>query len=412
MCTLVTSGQVASNTLRPRSAASSCTALETPWALKMTMTSSGISCSSSTNTAPRLRRSSTTNLLCTTSWRTWICGPNTSSARLTISIARSTPAQKPRGLASLICMLFLEYWDLDRTSGYSTSDSLHRNDFHLEGDVLARQRVIEVDFHGVVLDGLDHAGHFTTGGVAEDDQQAVLQLHVAELVTGHGLDVLRAAGTEAALGLDHEAALVTGLEPEQGLLEAGQQAAITDLEGGGCLAGGGVHHFAAGQLQGEVQGDFGVVANSDDVGHVFVSFCFGGDSLSPCSQPFTRPLFCRSRALGARAFAPGAALLQNQTALPNQASFPQPRPHHTPAYAAGAPPSARFGRNISAISITAPTVIALSALLNAGKYQLWCQCTRMKSTTWPCRSEERRVGKECRSSRYTYHDNSVNICTN
>src|SRR5690554_7629073 len=55
------------------------------------------------------------------------------------------------------------------------SDSLHRNDFHLEGDVLARQRVIEVDFHGVVVDGLDHAGHFTTGGVAEDDQQAVLQ---------------------------------------------------------------------------------------------------------------------------------------------------------------------------------------------------------------------------------------------
>src|SRR5690554_1335468 len=220
-------------------------------------------------------------------------------------------------------MLFLEYWDLDRTSGYSTSDSLHRNDFHLEGDVLARQRVIEVDFHGVVVDGLDHAGHFTTGGVAEDDQQAVLQLHVAELVTGHGLDVLRAAGTEAALGLDHEAALVTGLESEQGLLEAGQQAAITDLEGGGCLAGGGVHHFAAGQLQGEVQGDFGVVANTDDVGHVFVSFCFGGDSLSPCSQSFTRPLFCRSRALAARVFAPGRRSYKTKPRSPTK-----PRSHN------------------------------------------------------------------------------------
>src|SRR5690606_40569297 len=117
-------------------------------------------------------------------------------------------------------MLFLEYWDLGRTSGYSTSDSLYRNDFHLEGDVLARQGVVEVDFHGVVVDGPDHTGHLAAGGVAEDYQQAVLQLNVAELVTRHGLVVLRAAGTEAALGLDHEAALVTGLEPEQGLLRS------------------------------------------------------------------------------------------------------------------------------------------------------------------------------------------------
>src|SRR5690554_1248239 len=128
-------------------------------------------------------------------------------------------------------MKSLECWVVNGRLSYSTSDSLHGDNFHLEGDVLARQRVVEVDFHGVVVDGLDHAGHFTTGGVAEDDQQAVLQLHIAELVAGHGLDVLRAAGTEAALGLDHEAALVTGLESEQGLLEAGQQAAITDLEG-------------------------------------------------------------------------------------------------------------------------------------------------------------------------------------
>src|SRR5690606_13948272 len=91
----------------------------------------------------------------------------------------------------------------------------------------------------------------------------------------------------------------------------------------------------------------------------------------------------------------------NQTAFPSQAALPQTKQYsqtkpisHKPdrtragktdeAYAAEAPCSARFGRNMSTISITAPTVIALSAILNAGKYQLCCQCTRMKSTTWPC----------------------------
>jgi len=35
------------------------------------------------------------------------------------------------------------------------------------------------------------------------------------------------------------------------------------------------------------------------------------------------------------------------------------------------------------LSMIAPTVMALSAKLNAGKYQRFCQCTRMKSITWP-----------------------------
>ncbi len=52
MCTLVTSGQVASKTFRPRRCASACTAFDTPWALKMTVAPSGTSSSSSTNTAP------------------------------------------------------------------------------------------------------------------------------------------------------------------------------------------------------------------------------------------------------------------------------------------------------------------------------------------------------------------------
>jgi hypothetical protein len=60
MCTLVTSGQVASKTLSARRFASSCTARETPCALKITVASSGTSSSSWTKTAPRLRRRSTT----------------------------------------------------------------------------------------------------------------------------------------------------------------------------------------------------------------------------------------------------------------------------------------------------------------------------------------------------------------
>ena len=70
MCTLATSGQVASITGRFRPAASLSTFSETPWALKMVTAPSGTSSISSTKTAPFLRRSSTTRLLCTISWRT------------------------------------------------------------------------------------------------------------------------------------------------------------------------------------------------------------------------------------------------------------------------------------------------------------------------------------------------------
>jgi len=56
--------------LRPRRAACSRTARDTPWALKITVAPSGTLSSSSTNTAPRWRKSSTTKRLWTTSWRT------------------------------------------------------------------------------------------------------------------------------------------------------------------------------------------------------------------------------------------------------------------------------------------------------------------------------------------------------
>src|SRR5712692_2677209 len=101
-CTLVTSGQVASITRSPRRRASWRTAGETPCALKMTVASSGTSSSSSTKWAPLARSASTTCRLCTISRRTYTGGGLTWRASSTMSMARSTPAQKPRGPASTI----------------------------------------------------------------------------------------------------------------------------------------------------------------------------------------------------------------------------------------------------------------------------------------------------------------------
>src|SRR5262245_3194072 len=101
-CTLVTRGHVASITRSPRRRASSRTAGEMPWALKITVASSGTSSSSSTKMAPFCRRVSTTRRLWTISRRTYTGGGHTDSATSTMSIARSTPAQKPRGPASRI----------------------------------------------------------------------------------------------------------------------------------------------------------------------------------------------------------------------------------------------------------------------------------------------------------------------
>jgi hypothetical protein len=71
-----------------------------PMGAEITVAPDGTAANSSTNTAPLDFKSSTTKRLCTTSWRTKIGAPKASSARSTISIARSTPAQKPLGLAS------------------------------------------------------------------------------------------------------------------------------------------------------------------------------------------------------------------------------------------------------------------------------------------------------------------------
>src|SRR5690606_29488177 len=99
---------------------------------------------------------------------------------------------------------------------------------------------------------------------------ARLQFHVAEVVAGHGLDILWAARTETTLGFDLEAATVASLEAEQAVLEAGQQAAVTHLESCRGLALGGIYHITIGQLEGEVQGHFGIVVDAD-VSHVWFS---------------------------------------------------------------------------------------------------------------------------------------------
>src|SRR6266540_2508961 len=99
-CTLLTRGQVASITSRRRSSAVCLTAGDTPCAEKTTVASSGTWSSSSTKTAPRRSRSATTCSLCTICLRTYTGAPRCASANSTISIARSTPAQNERGLAS------------------------------------------------------------------------------------------------------------------------------------------------------------------------------------------------------------------------------------------------------------------------------------------------------------------------
>jgi hypothetical protein len=65
--------------------------------------SAGASATSSTKTAPRARSASTTSRLWTISWRTKTGAPHFSSAISTMRMARSTPAQKPRGAARSRC---------------------------------------------------------------------------------------------------------------------------------------------------------------------------------------------------------------------------------------------------------------------------------------------------------------------
>src|SRR2546426_2329218 len=117
--TFVTSGHVASITRSPRLRASSRTAGATPWALKITVAVSGTSWSSSTKMAPLARSLSTTYPLWTISRRTYTGGPRTPSHCAPVSMARSTPAQKPRGPARTISPIRVTIRLLLKIKGYA-----------------------------------------------------------------------------------------------------------------------------------------------------------------------------------------------------------------------------------------------------------------------------------------------------
>src|SRR3990170_5950163 len=89
-------------TRSPRRWDSSRTAGEMPWALKITVVPSGTWSSSSRKIAPLRRSASTTSRLWTISFLTYTGVGQTWRANSTMSMARSTPAQKPRGPARTI----------------------------------------------------------------------------------------------------------------------------------------------------------------------------------------------------------------------------------------------------------------------------------------------------------------------
>ncbi|MNC49844.1 hypothetical protein D3C75_990530 [compost metagenome] len=76
------------------------------------------------------------------------------------------------------------------------------------------------------------------------------------------MHVLRVGLAEGVLRGHHDGTLVTALEAEQGVLETWQQVAIANLEGGRGLVERAVDGVAVFQVQREVQGDFGVLADT------------------------------------------------------------------------------------------------------------------------------------------------------
>ncbi len=93
LCTLVTSGQVASMAVSPRALADSRTSGAMPCAENTITLPSGTSSVSSTKIAPSFSSSLTTCLLCTICLRTYTGAPNRPRATSTACTARSTPAQ-------------------------------------------------------------------------------------------------------------------------------------------------------------------------------------------------------------------------------------------------------------------------------------------------------------------------------
>src|SRR5471032_446921 len=102
--------------------------------------------------------------------------PNWVSARSTISMARSTPAQKPRGWANRISLSLI-------------SSSQRGNKFDFEFQRLAGQRMVEVEQTGFIAQLAQDAGEAAAARSGEVDQ-------VAHFVVGarHRVVVQRGAG--------------------------------------------------------------------------------------------------------------------------------------------------------------------------------------------------------------------------
>src|SRR5450830_266275 len=91
--------------------------------------------------------------------------PNCCRARSTISMARSTPAQKPRGWASRISFS-------KPLSISMVTLSQYRNQFDFKGQRLARQGMVEIENGARVGEFAQHAGEPSAAGGGEIDQVA------------------------------------------------------------------------------------------------------------------------------------------------------------------------------------------------------------------------------------------------
>ncbi|MCY1431095.1 hypothetical protein D9M71_470570 [compost metagenome] len=130
--------------------------------------------------------------------------------------------------------------------------------------------MIEVDGDLFIIERLDHAGQLGISRIVENHQQARGKVHVLELAARDDLHVLRVGLAKGVFRQDLQVALVPGLETEQCRLEPRQQVAIADLECRRRLVEGAVDGVAILQVQGEMQGDFRVLANT----------CFGHQLIS------------------------------------------------------------------------------------------------------------------------------------
>src|SRR5690606_7017785 len=95
-------------------------------------------------------------------------------------IARSTPAQKPRGLANRICISGLQY----------RIDLQH---FNIKMDGAPGKRMVEIYGDGVAVDFADHARHFAAIHSGKEHNRPDFRFaRIHKLTTREVLDKIRA----------------------------------------------------------------------------------------------------------------------------------------------------------------------------------------------------------------------------